>query len=54
MVAPLLPPRGPQPRGGRPWVDDQATLNGILYVLRGGILWRMLPTGLGWDSGVTC
>lgn len=27
-----------------PWVDDRATLNGMLYVLRSGIPWRMLPT----------
>ena len=54
MVAPLLPRRRPQPKGGRPWVDDRATLNGILYVLRSGIPWRMLPTELGYGSGVTC
>ena len=54
IVAPLLPRRRPQPKGGRPWVDDRATLNGILYVLRTGIPWRMLPTELGYGSGVTC
>ena len=54
MVAPLLPQRRPQPKGGRQWVDDRATLNGILYVLRSGIPWRMLPTELGCGSGVTC
>jgi transposase len=54
VVAPLLPRRRPQPKGGRPWVDDRATLNGILYVLRTGVPWRMLPTELGYGSGVTC
>ena len=53
-VAPLLPKRRAQPRGGRPWVDDRATLNGILYLLRSGVPWRMLPTELGYGSGVTC
>ena len=53
-VGPLLPRRRAQPRGGRPWVDDRATLNGILYVLRSGIPRRMLPTELGYGSGVTC
>ena len=53
-VAPLLPRRRPQPKGGRPWVDDRATLNGILYVLRTGVAWKYLPTELGWGSGVTC
>ena len=54
VVAPLLPRRRAQPRGGRPWVDDRATLDGVLYVLRTGIAWRHLPTELGWGSGVTC
>ena len=54
VVGPLLPRRHAQPKGGRPWVDDRATLNGILYVLRSGIPWRMLPTALGYGSGVTC
>lgn len=54
IVAPLLPRRRPQPKGGRPWVDDRATLNGILYVLRTGIPWKLLPTELEYGSGVTC
>jgi transposase len=54
VVAPLLPLRRAQPRGGRPRVDDRATLNGVLYVLRTGIAWRHLPAELGWGSGVTC
>lgn len=28
--------------------------SGIIYVLKGGIPWRMLPTELGCGSGVTC
>lgn len=54
MVAPLVPRRRAQPKGGRPWVDDRAALNGILFVLRSGIPWRMLQTKLGYGSGVTC
>jgi len=54
VVAPLLPRRRAYPKGGRPWVDDRATLNGILYVLRGGVPWRLLRTELGYGSGVTC
>ncbi len=54
VVSPLLPRRRAQPKGGRPWVDNRATLNGVLYVLRTGIAWRHLPTELGWGSGVTC
>lgn len=54
VVAPLLPRRRAQPKGGRPWVEDRATLTGILFVLRSGIPWRMLPTEMGCGSGVTC
>lgn len=50
VVAPLLPRRLAYPKGGRPWVDDRATLNGILYVLRGGVPWRLLRTELGYGS----
>lgn len=40
--------------GGRPSADDRAVLAGILYVLRNRIAWVMLPTELGYASGVTC
>jgi transposase len=54
VVEPLLPTRRAQPKGGRPWIDDRATLTGILFVLRSGIPWRMLPIEMGCGSGVTC
>src|SRR3712207_9152445 len=53
LVEPLLPPEAGKPRGGRPRVPDRAALEGILYVLRSGIPWRMLPEEFG-CSGVTC
>jgi transposase len=53
-IAPLLPPAPPKTKGGRPRVDDRATLNGVLYVLRTGIQWKRLPNELGFGSGVTC
>jgi transposase len=37
IVAPLLPPEPPKPRGGRPRVPDRACLTGILFVLKRGI-----------------
>jgi len=54
LVQPLLPPHAPHPKGGRPFVDDRAALTGIVFVLRSGIPWEMLPHELGCGSGVTC
>ena len=54
VVEPLLPPDPPKPRGGRPRVPDRAALTGILFVLRSGIPWPMLPPEMGCGSGMTC
>jgi transposase len=35
-------------------VPDRACLTGILFVLRSGIPWDLLPQELGCGSGVTC
>jgi transposase len=37
VVAPLLPPTPPKPKGGRPRLSDRAALTGILFVLKSGI-----------------
>src|SRR5215207_4386908 len=54
IVEPLLPPEPPKPKGGRPRVPDRAAFAGILFVLRSGIPWEMLPAEMGYGSGVTC
>ena len=43
LIEPLLPTPAPKPQGGRPRLSDQACLKGVLFVLRSGIPWRMLP-----------
>ena len=53
-IEPLLPPEPPKPKGGRPRVDDRAALTGIVFVLKSGIPWGMLPKEMGCGSGSTC
>ena len=50
----LLPPDPPRRRGGRPRLPHRQVLTGILFVLRSGIAWELLPKGLGCGSGMTC
>jgi transposase len=54
LFAPLLPSRPPRPKGGRPPIGDRAALTGILFVLKSGIPWEMLPREMGCGSGMTC
>ena len=44
---PLIAPRPPRPKGGRPPLSDRQMLGAILYVLRTGIQWNALPRVLG-------
>lgn len=54
IIEPLIPPEPPKPKGGRPRLDDRAALTGILFVLRTGIPWELLPVEMGRGSGMTC
>jgi transposase len=54
VVEPLLPSESPKPKGGRPRVPDRAAFTGILFVLKTGIPWEMLPQEMGCGSGMTC
>src|SRR5256885_15334673 len=48
------PPRRRFKKMGRPRISDRAALTGILFVLRTGIPWQMLPKEMGCGSGSTC
>lgn len=55
-IEPLLPKRRPRNRryAGRTPIPDRAVLTGILFVLRSGIPWNMLPPEMGCGSATTC
>ena len=56
LIQPLLPP--PPPRRvrypGRKRIDDRKALTGLLFVLKSGVPWEMLPQEMGCGSGMTC
>jgi transposase len=56
LIEPLLPP--PKPRRfrhpGRKPITHRQALTGILFVLRTGIPWELLPKEMGCGSGVSC
>lgn len=52
LIEPILPPDKPPGANGRPRVPNRTVLNGILYVLRTGCQWKMVPRQYG--SGSTC
>src|ERR1700751_3908213 len=54
LIQPLRPSSPRRPKGGRPRLPDRACLTGILFVLRSGIPWEMLPQELRCGSGMTC
>ncbi len=55
-IEPLLPKRRPRNRqyAGREPLPDRAVFTGILFVLRSGLPWNMLPQEMGCGSGSTC
>lgn len=54
-IEPLLPKKRRRKRyAGRRTLSDRQVLTGILFVLRSGIPWKMLPQEMGCGSGMTC
>jgi len=56
LIEPLLPRRRRRKKnpGRLLGVSDRAALTGIVFVLRSGIPWKMLPREMGCGSGSTC
>ena len=54
VLEPLVPAPPPRPKGGRCRIPNRAALTGILFVLKSGIPWEMLPPEMGCGSGMTC
>ena len=54
IIQPVLPAEKAKPKGGRPRVPDRNALTGIIFVLRTGIPWELLPQEMGCGSGMTC
>jgi transposase len=56
LIEPLLPARAPRNRqfAGRKPTPDRAVLTGIVFVLRSGIAWNLLPQEMGCGSGTAC
>lgn len=56
LIEPLLPPAKPRRfrYPGRKPIGNREALTGILFVLRSGIPWEMLPQELGCGSGMSC
>ena len=52
LVVPLLRVHDPEPRTGRPRIDQRNALDGIIFVLRTGCQWNALPKEFGDDASV--
>ena len=52
LIQRLLPPDKPPGANGRPRVPNRTVFDGILYVLRTGCQWKMVPRQ--YSSGSTC
>ena len=55
QIEPLLPKKRRRKRhAGRKELCNRRVLTGILFVLKSGIPWEMLPKEMGCGSGMTC
>jgi transposase len=55
IIEPVIPKKERRFRNpGRKRIPDRACLTGILFVLRTGVQWEMLPQEMGCGCGMTC
>ncbi|MGF6302848.1 transposase [Paraburkholderia sp. WC7.3g] len=56
LLEPLSPAQAPRNRqhAGRKPTSDRAVLAGIVFVLRTGVAWNLLPRETGYGSGAAC
>jgi len=52
FILPILRKHDPEPHTGRPRTDQRKALDGIIFIMRSGCQWNMLPRQYGSDSAV--
>lgn len=52
FIVPILKEHDPEPRTGRPRIDQRKAFDGIIFILRSGCQWNRLPRKFGSDSSV--
>ena len=52
FIVPILKKHDPEPRTGRPRIDQRRAFDGIIFILRSGCQWNRLPAEFGNDSSV--
>ncbi len=52
LIVPILHELDPEPRTGRPRIDQRKALDGIIHQMRSGCQWNHLPKGFGDDASI--
>jgi len=52
FILPVLRELDPEPRAGRPRIDQRKALDGVIYQMRSGCQWNHLPREFGDDASI--